>query len=247
MIDLNYICGRDNYSCWNCNCQINIYDQTNVEQDGNVILIDKKYGEISSNIKLVCTDCVSKTPTVNSSIKGRLVVISSCMFSEKTTTTKSLINKYSRIKGDFIWVKPDLDTRGVGVVTHNKEEINALSISSSRPDKYLNELLGYNIIAIDEAQFFSNRILYIINNLLMSKDRIIVVNGLKLDYKMNIFGTMHYLLAQADDIISLKSICNICNKIDIATRTRKKINSGSLIEVGGQDLYYTVCQECDND
>ena len=56
---------------------------------------------------------------------------------------------------------------------------------------------------------------------------------------------MHYLLAFADEIISLKAVCNICNKIDSATRTRAFNKNNPTVKVGGASDYYVVCAECD--
>lgn len=187
LFDMNYILGRDNYSCIFCNKQLNFEDIYIIKLDENL--------DFNSNNLVVC--CKEKKCSdghdanlPKTSFTGRLIVIASCMFAEKTTITKSLVNKYSRILGKYIWVKPDIDIRGVGVTTHNGEEINAKTISHIRPDAHLVELSSYSIIAFDEIQFFNNRILYVINQLLKS-NKIVIVNGLKLDYKRNIFGNVH--------------------------------------------------------
>lgn len=56
-----------------------------------------------------------------------------------------------------------------------------------------------------------------------------------------------YLLAEADEIISGKAICNICERIDVATRTKKKDQDGLTVDIGGSDKYYAVCSDCDTD
>lgn len=245
MIDLDtrYIYGRDNYSCVYCSKEFDIPIKAYLNR------IDESSGWDVSNVVTTCSPygCCnpnSKNYLPKTTFSGRLIVIASCMFSEKTTITRSLINKYSRTIGKYIWVKPDTDNRGVGITTHNREEIEAETISAARPDKYLSKLLDYQIVAFDEVQFYSNRILYVIHQLLYN-GKLVIVNGLKLDFKRNIFGMMHYLLAEADDIISPKSICNICNKIDVATRTKRKNETGPSIEIGGSDIYYAVCPDCD--
>lgn len=258
-LDLRYIYGRDNYACVYCGkevgsvyfshpASINLSDP-NPRFEGYLNRIDESLDWDTSNVVVTCDFYGCKTPVLNNLPKaafpGRLIVIASCMFSEKTTTTRSLINKYSKTIGKYIWIKPDLDSRGSGITTHNKEDIDAETISSRRPDKHLAKLLEYQIIAFDEVQFYSERILYVIHQLLYN-GKLVIVNGLKLDFKRNIFGMIHYLLAEADDIISSKSICNICNKIDVATRTKRKSEKGPTVEIGGADTYYTVCADCDS-
>lgn len=243
-IDFRYIIGRDNYSCAYCHQELLL-------EDLHISKINPQLECSNDNIVVSCEDWGCDTSQISeinfpqTAISGRLVVIASCMFSEKTTITKSLLNKYSRVVGEYIWVKPDIDIRGKGITTHNKEEIDAEIISASRPDSFLDKLSNYSIIAFDEVQFYSERILYVIHQLL-KKGKLVIVNGLKLDYKRNIFGMIHYLLAEADDIISPKAICNVCNKIDIASRTKKKLETGPVIEVGGADMYICVCADCDS-
>lgn len=248
VIDAKYILGRDNYSCVYCNKELllsNLY----------VSKIEENIDWSNANSVVSCNskDCFLQRNDLSneifnlpqSSIPGRLIVIASCMFSEKTTTTRSLINKYSLVYDSYIWIKPDIDSRGKGITTHNKEEITAKIISAKRPDQSLRELIKYSIIAFDEVQFYSERILYVIHQLL-KLGKLVIVNGLKLDYKRNIFGVIHYLMAEADDLISPKAVCNKCNRIDIATRTKKKTETGPSVEVGGFDKYFASCSDCDS-
>jgi thymidine kinase len=172
------------------------------------------------------------------------------MFSEKTSTTRSLLNNYGYALGEYVWIKPDRDNRGEGVTTHNedatKEMQNARAISWERPDISVEELKKYPIVAIDEVQFFADRILYVIHQLLKA-GCLVIANGLKLDYKRDLFGMTHYLLAEADEIISLKAVCSKCKTIESATRTKKHSNSGPSVETGGSNKYYVVCPKCDKE
>jgi thymidine kinase len=168
------------------------------------------------------------------------------MYSEKSTTAESFYNKYKTIyKNKCIWVKPDIDDRKEGFTkTHNDKMIKAHTISSSRPDLHLAELLEYKVIVIDEAQFFNERLLYLLHKLLKN-GCLVIVNGLKLTANRNLFGIMHYLLAEADEIVSLKSVCNVCFSIDYATRTKSFITNSPSVNTGGAEKYYAICPGCD--
>lgn len=239
MLDIRYILGRDNYSCIYCG-----EDQNHIGS----LTSDKE--ELYSNVAVMCDykDLLHCGGKYRAPLTGRLIVVTGSMYSEKTTTTRSLLNNYEYILGEYIWVKPDIDNRGLGVTTHNKDETQqmktALTISSNRPDKHLDELLKYPIVAFDEGQFFSERIIWVIHKLL-EKGRLVIVNGLKLDYKRNLFGVMHYLLAEADEIINVKAVCSSCKTIDSATRTKRVGNSGPSVKIGGTDEYYVVCPDCE--
>lgn len=239
LVDFRYIAGRDNYSCIYCGFP---FENSNI----NISILDPKLEANHSNVGVRCRNDCSNT-LINApplTLLGRLMVISGPMYSAKSTISKYLVDKYTRIIGSYRWVKPDIDIRGLGVTTHNQEEFEALVISASRPDMSLLELKKYSILIFDEAQFYSERILYVVHQLLKA-GKLVIVNGLKLDYRRNLFGCMHYLLAEADEIISLKSICNICQEIDSATRTKKKSMDGPSIDIGGEEKYITVCVNCD--
>lgn len=249
-IDVRYILGRDNYTCQAC--------KSPVTEGMGFPKVDEHEEEILTNIVTVCAECseLLNTTTARIGMKasllkrpphtfpGRLIVITGPMFAEKSTTTRSLYNKYKVFNTSHIWVKPDRDNLKEGYTrTHNEEKIAAHTISAKRPDKHLKSLLQYDVIAIDEAQFFSDRLLYLIHQLLMN-GALIIVNGLKLTTKRQIFGVMHYLLAEADEILNLKAVCSECKIIDTATRTKSYQDLPS-VKTGGRDDYYAACPACD--
>lgn len=248
-IDYKYIVGRDNYSCQESSCgesleRLQIFFQK----------IDREMPEDESNLVVSCRKCsIKDNATFKKPLRdysGRLIVITGPMFSQKSTTTKALYNKYKAFNKvvtpkPFVWVKPAIDSRVDGFTkTHDEEKIEALSIYTDRPDLQLEILSKYSILAFDEAQFYSNRILYVIHCLL-KQGSIIIVNGLKLTARRNLFGVMHYLMAEADEIYSLKSVCNVCELVDYATRTKCFHSSNPSVSIGGTEQYYAVCPTCD--
>lgn len=178
---------------------------------------------------------------------GLLIVVTGPMYATKSQTTRSVFDKYCVFNRKGIWVKPDTDNRCAGkTVTHDNRVIaNAITVSSQEPELALSDLMPYDVVVFDEAQFFSPSILNVVKTLL-NKSKIVLVNGLKLTAGDSIFGSMHFLLALADEIISLKSVCNICNTVDSATRTRAFDKNNPIIKVGGASDYYVVCPECDS-
>lgn len=236
------VAGRSNYLC--CACQMGI-DPTAFAVDR----IDQTGEWVTSNLGAFCRNCYSygakakKLPLKSAS--GRLIVITGPMYSEKSTTTKSLLNKFILTHKKYLWVKPTTDDRAAGYsVTHNKEKIEAYTLSQDRPDLKLRELSEYSLIAFDEVQFFSDRILFVIEELLRDKSRIVIVNGLKLTASRSLFGVLHYLMSFADDIICLQAVCSVCGRIDTATRT-KSYRPLKAISTGATESYYAVCPECD--
>ena len=253
-IDYKYICGRDNYTCqtkYNYSCQSNSGDLpinrirfARIKPDGP---------DNESNLRVVCDVCFSlkqEVKPINNDYSGRLVVITGPMFSQKSTTTRALYNKYialsNKIKPKpYVWLKPELDSRKKGFTqTHDNDLIEAEAISAERPDTFLNKISVYNVVAIDEAQFFSERIIYVLHELLRN-GTLVIVNGLKLTANRSLFGSMHHILVEADEIYNLKSVCNACETVDTATRTKSFNSNQPSVRIGGKEQYYAVCPTCD--
>jgi len=244
-IDKRYILGRDNYTCKICKSEVS-------ELGSDLYKIDKSEEDILTNIVCICASCklfADETHSIEKpphTFPGRLIVITGPMFAEKSTTTRSLYNNYKVFNSKHVWVKPDRDDLKDGYTrTHNEEKIEAYTISAKRPDERLKDLLLYDVVAIDEAQFFSDRLLYLVHQLLIN-GTLVIVNGLKLTTKRQIFGIMHYLLAEADEIINLKAVCSRCKVINTATRTKSYQDLPS-VKTGGSDDYYAACPACDGE
>ncbi len=80
---------------------------------------------------------------------------------------------------------------------------------------------------------------------MLKNNILVIINGLKMTAKRDLFGVMHYLMAEADEIISLKAVCNVCMRVDCATRTKTFIDDSPAVNTGGADKYYAVCSSCD--
>lgn len=243
MIDPAYVLGRDNYKC-QVYCDAELY-----EYYYRFKTLDDQGARCTENVVACCEKCFwlkAEGPYRfdKRSFLGRLIVITGPMFAEKSSTTKSLINKYAVAKKSYIWTKPDTDNRASNCTkTHNDEEIEAYIVDAKRPDYHLDELLKHDIVVFDEVQFYNNRILYVVHELLKA-NKMVIANGLKLTASRVLFGCLHYLLAEADDIIALKSVCNVCEIIDCATRTKPYYDIPT-VRIGGKECYYAICPTCD--
>lgn len=248
-IDYRYIAGRDNYICQTCNKDLTPTKESKLGL--SVRKINKEKELLNSNLFLSCYPCANIFPplvppiaSVDTEFTGHLIVITGPMYAEKTTTSESYYYNYGIKYKNQIWVKPDRDDRATNSTTHSGRTIPSQVISAERPDQHVDELKQYEVIVIDEAQFFSERLIYVIHQLLTS-GCLVIINGLKLTATRDFFGVMHYLLAEADEIVSLKAVCNICIRIDCATRTKSFEKNSPYIDTGGVEKYYAVCPACD--
>jgi len=98
----------------------------------------------------------------------------------------------------------------------------------------------YEVVGIDEAQFFGTELGPLCERLANQGKRVIVA-GLDLDSQGNPFGPIPHLLAIADDVVKLHAVCVVCG--EEATRSYHKGNKEHQVEVGASQ-YEARCRKC---
>ena len=178
---------------------------------------------------------------------GRIECITGSMFSGKSEELIRRIRRVLYAKQKIVVFKPEIDQRykKQSVVTHNGRSVDAISIGHS------NEIRGYitndiDVVAIDEAQFFDDGLVYVIQNIAKSNIRVIVA-GLDMDFTGNPFEPMPHIMAIAEQVTKLNAVCTVCG--GIASRTQRLINGAPahiddpLILVGADESYEPRCRE----
>lgn len=182
---------------------------------------------------------------------GWIEVICGCMFAGKT---EELIRRVTRIllaKKDVVVFKPTIDDRysKLDVVSHNRRSIKAVNVQESHEiDDYFkdNDKLPY-AICIDEAQFFDDGIVDVVEKYANSGARVIVA-GLDLDFRGEPFGAMPEIIARAEYVTKLHAICQKCG--EEASFTQRIINgrpahyNDPIIVVGETEKYEARCRQC---
>ena len=126
------------------------------------------------------------------------------MFSGKT---EELIRRIKNSNKSYKVFKPITDTRNKQnkIESHSNIKIDATTI------KNINEILvfknKFDIIGIDEAQFFSDDIIDVCNTIANSGSRVIVA-GLDMDYSGKPFGPMPFLMAIAEKVTKVHATCS---------------------------------------
>ena len=128
---------------------------------------------------------------------GSIEVICGSMFSGKT---EELIRRIKRAR----LANKKVKIFKTMIVSHDKNQLKAKAIESSQ--EIIKHIKGYDIIAIDEAQFFDVGIVKVCNKLANQGFQIIIA-GLDMDYKGNPFGPMPNLMAIAEDVTKLHAVC----------------------------------------
>lgn len=99
---------------------------------------------------------------------------------------------------------------------------------------------GYDVIGIDEAQFFDHSLVQLCERL-ANTGVWVVVAGLDLDSNGNPFGPIPNLLAVADDVVKLHAVCVVCG--GEASRSFHIGLKSHQVEVGAAQ-YEARCRSC---
>ncbi|GIU13286.1 thymidine kinase [Shewanella sp. MBTL60-007] len=101
-------------------------------------------------------------------------------------------------------------------------------------------------ILIDESQFLSKeqvkQLTYVVDIL----DIPVLCYGLKTDFQGELFSGSQYLLAWADKLVELKTICHCGRKANMVVRldgNGKPMREGEQVAIGGNESYESVCRK----
>lgn len=174
--------------------------------------------------------------------KGYLEMIIGPMFSGKSTELIRRIRLAKSINKSVLVIKPKLDDRYLKneIVSHNFDSekcviVNLLSEIDSSVSRY-------DLIIIDEAQFFSDLKEYVVK-WTDNYNLHVVIGGLDGDFKRKPIGQILELIPYADVCEKQKSFCKLCLDGTEAIYSLKVSKNESQIEIGGEDIYKPVCRK----
>jgi len=174
-----------------------------------------------------------ENPTYNGEQFGWIEVICGSMFSGKT---EELIRRIKRAKianQKFKVFKPVIDSRSTDFIeSHDETKLKSTEVKSSVD--ILSHCENCDLIAIDEAQFFDEKIIEVCN-LLANKGIRVIVAGLDMDYMGNPFGPMPGLMAIAEYVTKVHAICKRTG--NLANYSYRKNQIKDIVVIGEKDKY----------
>ncbi|CAN7726199.1 thymidine kinase [Paenibacillus sp. LjRoot153] len=104
-----------------------------------------------------------------------------------------------------------------------------------------------NCILVDEAQFLNKAQVSQLIEVVDELDIPVIAYGLRADFMGQLFEGSNALLAVADTIEEIKTVCWYCDKKAIMNMRCKDgvpIFHGEQIQIGGNESYVPVCRKC---
>lgn len=177
----------------------------------------------------------------------------SAMNAGKSTTLLQSSHNYNERGMDTLLYTPQLDNRaGVGNIA-SRLGINAAAKCFTGTTDLFIDASGHiernaNIrcVLIDEAQFLTKGQVWQLCKITDLLNRPVLAYGLRTDFRAETFEGSQYLLAWADTLVELKTICHCGRKASMNMRVDKDgkvVRDGAQIEIGGNERYIAVCRQ----
>ncbi len=173
---------------------------------------------------------------------GWIEVVCGPMFSGKTEELIRRVRRalYARQRVELF--KPKIDTRfaEIEIVSHSRQSVSAKPIGSAKDILELADPKT-QVIGIDEAQFFDNELVEVVQTLADRGLRVIVA-GLDQDFRGMPFEPMPELLAIAEYVTKTLAICMVCG--NPAGRSQRLSRDKEQVVIGATEAYEARCRRC---
>lgn len=172
------------------------------------------------------------------------------MGSSKTANALMVQFNYAERGQKALFLKPQIDIRDGSGIVKSRIGLSAPceSIEKYTKDKessYLYLKGTYDCIIVDEAQFLSEDDVKFLEHIVDYCDVPVICYGLRADFQGKLFPGSAALLASADKIEELKTICWCGKKATCNARYNEDgiVTEGNQVELGSNDKYVAVCRK----
>lgn len=164
------------------------------------------------------------------------------MGSSKTANAIMVRYNYLERGQKCIMLKPRLDTRDGARQVVSRSGLAADCFYMEEIDEI--DLTGTDCIIVDEAQFLTKEQVEKLADIVDEKNIPVIAYGLRADFRGELFEGSRWLLAWADTIEEIKTVCWCGRKATYNARlfNGKVIKTGEQIMLGGNESYIALCR-----
>jgi thymidine kinase len=180
---------------------------------------------------------------------AKLYFYYSAMNAGKTTALLQSAHNYRERGMNTLLFTPRLDDRHKVGVIRSRIGLEAEAVAFNRGDDLLeavqHRLEQHNVhcVLVDEAQFLSRDQVFQLTEVVDRLNIPVLCFGLRTDFQGELFEGSRYLLAWADQLEELKTICHTGKKATMVVRVDEQgyaLREGSQVEIGGNERYVSV-------
>lgn len=181
---------------------------------------------------------------------AKLYFYYSAMNAGKTTTLLQSDYNYRERGMNTLVLKPRLDDRS-GDEVRSRIGLAANATNFDVADDLLamvrkaNATAPLHCVLVDEAQFLVRAQVEQLTEVVDQLHVPVLSYGLRTDFRGELFEGSSHLLAWADELLEIKTICHCGRKANMVVRLDDDgvaIRAGAQILIGGNDSYVSVCR-----
>ena len=164
------------------------------------------------------------------------------MGSSKTANAIMVQYNYHERGQNALMVKPRLDNRDGERIVGSRSGLSAPCIYMEELENV--DLSAYNCIIVDEAQFLKKEQVARLVEIVDGMNIPVICYGLRADFRGELFEGSTWLMAWADTIEEIKTVCWCGRKATCNARVvdGKVAREGEQIVLGGNESYVALCR-----
>ena len=168
------------------------------------------------------------------------------MGSSKTASALMTRFNYEEVGQRALLCKPSIDTRDGRKVVRSRVGMEYECILLEEFLSYtIDEIKSYDCIIVDEVQFATAEQIDFLSDVVDFMDVPVVCYGLRSDFRNRLFPGSERLIAIADHIQELKTVCWCGRKATCNARYNEDgiIREGEQVVLGSNDSYKPLCRK----
>ena len=165
------------------------------------------------------------------------------MGSSKTANAIMVQYNYEERGQKALMVKPALENRDGRRIVASRSGLQAECVFIE--ELTLEEAAKYDCIIVDEAQFLTKEQVQLLVDIVDCAGVPVICYGLRADFRGNLFEGSQWLLAWADSIEEIKTVCWCGRKATYNARLSngRVIKEGEQVLLGGNESYIALCRK----
>ena len=183
---------------------------------------------------------------------AKLYFYFSAMNAGKTTNLLQSAYNYRERGMNALVLKPKVDDRHTITSVRSRIGIESDAVNFEAEDdlfaltEKITQHTPLSCVLLDEAQFLTKSQVFSLCEIVDKMGIPVLAYGLRTDFSGELFEGSLNLLAWADELVEIKTICHCGKKANMVLRLDKNgepIKTGKQILIGGNDSYVSVCRK----
>jgi len=145
---------------------------------------------------------------------------------------------------------PAIDDRYQSGMVHSRIGLSEQAMIFKADDDLYHKVIQqghrYACVLVDEAQFLTRAQVHQLTEISDQLGIPVLAYGLRTDFRGELFPGSQYLLAWADELIEIKTICHCGRKATMNLRLNEQgevVSEGDQVLISGNNAYVSICRK----